>query len=61
MASCFFCGAAGPETIVEVSFEEKPPFKTDQIVTVTGILQLNANNVDHCNYILNEASGQLVN
>lgn len=61
MASCFFCGAAGPETIIEVSFKEKPPFKTDQIVVVTGILELNANNVDHCNYILNEATGQLVN
>ena len=61
MASCFFCGAAGPETIVEVDFLEKPPFKTDQIVTVSGILQLNANNVDHCNYILKEAEGQLVN
>ncbi|WP_299534651.1 hypothetical protein [Ulvibacterium sp.] len=61
MASCFFCGAAGPETIIEVDFTEKPPFKTDQIVTVTGVLELNANNVDHCNYILKKASGQLVN
>ena len=61
MASCFFCGAAGPETIIEVSFEEEPPFKTDQIVTVTGILELNRNDVDHCNYILKMATGQLVN
>ncbi|MEO1012967.1 MAG: hypothetical protein AAFX53_16835 [Bacteroidota bacterium] len=61
MASCFFCGAAGPETIIEVNFKEKPPFKTDQIVTVTGTLELNRNNVDHCNYILKEATGQLVN
>ena len=61
MASCFFCGAAGPETIVEVSFGEKPPFRTDQVITVTGVLELNRNNVNHCNYILKEASGQLVN
>lgn len=61
MASCFFCGAAGPETIVEVVFKEKPPFKTDQIVVITGILELNGNNVDHCNYILKGASGQLAN
>lgn len=61
MASCFFCGAAGPETIVEVDFKEKPPFKTDQIVVVTGVLELNANNVDRCNYILNEATGRLLN
>lgn len=59
MASCFFCGAAGPETIVEVSFKEKPSFKTDDIVIVTGVLELNVNNVDHCNYIMKEASGQL--
>ncbi|MEM9077321.1 MAG: hypothetical protein AAGC43_09785 [Bacteroidota bacterium] len=61
MASCFFCGGSGPETIIEVSFKEKPPFKTDQIVIVTGQLELNADNVDHCNYILKEATGRLVN
>ncbi|MEM9001279.1 MAG: hypothetical protein AAGB24_13525 [Bacteroidota bacterium] len=61
MASCFFCGAAGPETIVEVDFKAKPPFRTDQIVTVTGILELNAKDVDHCNYILKDATGQLIN
>jgi len=61
MASCFFCGAAGPETIIEVNFKKKPPFKTDQIVTVTGVLELNKENVDHCNYILKEATGRLVN
>ncbi|MEL6916920.1 MAG: hypothetical protein AAFO99_04230 [Bacteroidota bacterium] len=61
MASCFFCGAAGPETIVEARFKEKPSFKTDQIVTATGILELNANDVNHCNYILKEVTGQLEN
>ena len=61
MASCFFCGAAGPETIVEVNFKETPPFKTDQIVEVMGTLQINRNDVSHCNYILHEASGVLIN
>ena len=61
MASCFFCGAAGPETIIEVNFKEEPPFKTDQIVTVTGKLELNPKDVDHCNYILHGASGVLMN
>ncbi len=60
MASCFFCGAAGPETIVEVRFKEKPTFKTDQIVLATGMLELNPNNVNHCNYILEVATGKLV-
>jgi len=59
MASCFFCGAAGPETIVEARFLEKPTFKTDDIVTVKGVLQLNAEDVNHCNYILKEATGLL--
>ena len=60
MASCFFCGAAGPETIIQVHFKEIPPFKTDQIVTVVGILELNRNDVRYCNYILNEAYGKLI-
>lgn len=60
MASCFFCGAAGPETIVEVNFKEKPSFKTDEVVVVTGKLDLNVKDIDHCNYILNESVGQLV-
>ncbi len=60
MASCFFCGAAGPETIIEVNFKEKPPFVTDQIVSVTGTLELNPSDVDHCNYILHGASGVLL-
>lgn len=61
MASCFFCGGSGPESIVEVEFDEFPQFKTDQVVTVTGILTLNRDDIDHCNYILKGASGILVN
>ncbi len=61
MSSCFFCGGAGPETIVEVVFEQKPPFKTDQVVEVTGILELNVDDVEHCNYILKNATGKLIN
>ena len=41
-ANCFFCGNAGPETVVELfpngSF---PRFTTDQMVTFKGILQIN--------------------
>lgn len=61
MAACFFCGGAGPETIIEVNFKKKPPFKTDQIVTITGMLELNPKDVDHCNYILRDATGKLIN
>lgn len=59
MASCFFCGAAGPESIVEVQFKEVPTFKTDDVVEVSGLLELNRGNVDHCNYILKNAVGKL--
>lgn len=61
MASCFFCGAAGPETIVEPRFKEKPSYTTDQIIEVTGVLKLNADDVDQCNYVLEGASAKLIN
>ncbi|SEL63763.1 hypothetical protein SAMN04487910_2874 [Aquimarina amphilecti] len=60
MSSCFFCGGGGPETIVEVIFKNKPNYKMDQVVKVTGILELNEDDVDHCNYILKQAIGELV-
>ncbi len=41
-ASCFFCGAAGPETVLELVLEEEKAFTTDDIVTFTGNLQLNS-------------------
>lgn len=59
MASCFFCGASGPESVIEINFKSVPPFKTDQVVTITGVLELNKYDVDHFNYILNKAEGQL--
>ena len=41
-ANCFFCGNAGPETVVEIFPASKlPRFSTDQIVTFKGILQIN--------------------
>ncbi len=59
-SSCFFCGGAGPESVVEVVFKQRPKFKMDQIVEITGVLELNVDDVDHCNYILKEATGRLV-
>ena len=41
-ANCFFCGNAGPETVVELFPNGKfPRFSTDQVVTFKGILQIN--------------------
>ncbi len=56
MSSCFFCGGAGPESVIEIRFSENTMFKTDQIITVTGILRLNSDDLDHCNYILTNAT-----
>ena len=60
MDTCFFCGTAGPETIIEVEFKENPSFKTDQIVLVRGVLELNDDDVEHCNYLLKDAAGELM-
>ncbi len=57
MASCFFCGMGGPETAVEIQFKSKHNFKTDDVVTITGKLKLNKDDVMHFNYILTESSG----
>lgn len=61
MSSCFFCGVGGPETAIELQFASKPDFKTDNIVSITGTLKLNADDVDHFIYILTECKGQLIN
>ncbi len=57
LASCFFCGNGGPETAVEIQFKSKPDFKTDDVVLITGTLQLNKDDVEHFNYILTDCSG----
>ena len=55
-SSCFFCGGAGPESIAEAVLKTKAPkLKVDQIITVKGKLKLNNSDVDHMNFILEEA------
>lgn len=55
-AACFFCGAAGPESIVELKLRpDHPTFKMDQFVTIKGTLRLNQDDINQCNYILEEA------
>lgn len=60
MASCFFCGTAGPETAVEVQFDSAQSFKMDDVVAVTGRLKLNPDDVEHFNYILTDCEAQLM-
>lgn len=49
--SCFFCGAAGPETVVEVYSDKKVTF-TDEQVRVTGTLYLNPDDPLHLFFVL---------
>jgi len=60
MSSCFFCGIGGPETAIEVEFDSKPNYKTDDIVIITGVLKLNSEDVEHFNYILTKSTGELI-
>jgi len=56
-SQCFFCGGAGPESIAEVVFKTKQEkFTMDQFIRVKGKLKLNEGDIDHGNFILEEAS-----
>jgi len=57
-ASCFFCGGAGPETVVELQLasDTRRRYKMDEWVTFTGTLKLNNTDPAHFNYILQDAS-----
>ena len=56
-SQCFFCGGAGPESIAEVAFKAKhEKFTMDQYIRVKGKLKLNADNIDHMNFIITEAT-----
>jgi len=56
-SECFFCGGSGPETVAEVKLKVNvPKLKPDQIITVTGKLRLNDQDVTHMNFILEEAT-----
>ena len=55
--SCFFCGAAGPETVVEVYSNHNVSY-TDERVRVTGKLRLNRDNPLQLFYILEHCEVQ---
>lgn len=55
-ANCFFCGGAGPESVVEL--EMKPGhrrYKTDERVKMRGKFKLNSVDIYQLSYILEEA------
>lgn len=55
-ANCFFCGGAGPESVVDLRFkDENRVYQTDERLTFRGSLALNADDVYQMNYILIDA------
>ncbi|MEM1216225.1 MAG: hypothetical protein AAGJ82_11095 [Bacteroidota bacterium] len=50
---CFFCGGAGPETVMEVFAAEPIEYRAEPI-TIKGILELNDENINQLMYILRE-------
>jgi hypothetical protein len=51
---CFFCGGAGPETVMEVTSLEPVKYSTERIV-LKGKLLLNKDNINRLMYILIDA------
>lgn len=55
-AACFFCGGAGPQTVMELAFAKKPRrYETDERLVFKGRLKFNANDIYKMNYILEGA------
>ncbi len=51
---CFFCGGAGPETVMEVEAVEGIEY-TAEPITLKGKLKLNADDINRLMYLLYEA------
>ena len=54
LASCFFCGSGGPETVMEV-FLKEPIEYTESMVAFRGKLKLNDEDYEQLMYILEDA------
>ena len=55
-AACFFCGKAGPASVMTVKLKKKnPKYKIDDYTTFTGTLRLNTDDVKEFYYILENA------
>ena len=51
---CFFCGGAGPETVMEVVATEGVEYTAEQVV-LKGKLKLNDEDINHLMYLLTDA------
>lgn len=56
-SQCFFCGNAGPESVMDIKLkgDNLPRFKQDQVTGFKGRLRLNDSDLYYLNYILEEA------
>ena len=56
-SACFFCGAAGPETVVELRIKAEyiQRYQTDERRAFRGRLQLNTSSLEQFNYVLLDA------
>ena len=54
MASCFFCGGSGPETVAELRLHPKSirRYATDELLSFKGVLKLNESNSASLNYVI---------
>ena len=58
IASCFFCGTGGPETVAEAELSEEVRYTAD-LVKVTGTLYLNDTDTNSLMYILKDAKVEI--
>lgn len=57
MAECFFCGKAGPASVMTIKLKKPSKnYKTDQIATFRGRLVLNDNNPKELFYVMENAT-----
>ncbi len=55
-SSCFFCGQAGPESVMEIQLvKQYDGLRMDQVITFQGKLRLNVDDIYQLNYILEDA------
>lgn len=54
MSSCYYCGGAGPETVIEVTSKKKL-FYSIKPILIKGTLKINADDTDHLMYQLLDA------
>jgi hypothetical protein len=59
-AACFFCGQSGPESVVSIKFKKlSKRYNTDDRVTIKGVFNLNADDINELNYVINQAEQEL--